>query len=162
MKYPTAVMLLMLLCAAPARGAAAGKNAPVYKRPAARSATIVLNGNVLSAPGWIINGRTNVPLRETFTHLGARVWYDDTSGNIEIEFRRVRINMTVGDISMVVTRDGGLIQLIQMDNPPIVAYGRAYIPVRYVINEMGLHLEWDPSTRTVLLTKWRQRYEPFW
>ncbi len=145
------LILAALLIAAPARAAGTAK-----------SATVVINGFVLQNPGWIINGRTHVPLREVFTRLGARVWYDNTSGAIEIEFRDTRIFMKTGDAVMTVTRYGGLLKIVHMDTPPIVAYGTAYIPVRHVTYEMGLHLEWDQATSTVLLTKWRQRYEPFW
>jgi len=158
MKY-CMVILAALLIAIPV----SAEQEPVAKqRPMAQPATVVINGNILPRPGWIINGRTHVPVRDVFTRLGARVWYDDTNGAIEIEFRDTQIHMKTGDVVMTVTHYGGMVKIVHMDTPPIVAYGAAYIPVRFVTYEMGLLLEWAPETSTVLITKWKERYEPFW
>ena len=157
------IALLLLLAATPAMSAETGDSeSGGTQRPVARPATVVIDGYALSQPGWIINDRTHVPVRAVFARLGARVWYDDTSGDIEIEFRETRIHMNTGDVVMTVTHYGGMVKIVHMDTPPIVAYGTAYIPLRHVTYEMGLHLAWDPETRTVLLTQWKQRHDPFW
>ena len=99
----------------------------------------------------IIYGRTMVPMRAILEALGATVEWDGdaqtitattTSGGV--------INMGIGSNTVIVNN-----RRIDMDVAPIISEGRTLIPTRFVAEAMGMHVEWDERTNSVIITSSR-------
>lgn len=115
-----------------------------------REVTVVLDGETIQfdvAPR-ITEGRTMVPVRAIFEALGATVAWDQTSRTVTSTAANGNvITMTIGNKSFFVND-----VLTQMDAAPFVTGDRTLAPVRFVAQAMGLNVQWNPTTRTVLLT----------
>jgi len=107
---------------------------------------LYVNGEEVVAPisPMIENNRTLVPLRALADALGFTVAWEPVG--------RV-ITLTKPDLEIVLTVDSptGLVngQPVKLDTPPGIRGGYTLIPVRFVIEQMGLKVTWDPETRTI-------------
>ena len=75
----------------------------------------------------MIDNRMYVPLRALYEAAGARVHYDEPSGNVYVYFR-----------DRVVTAPQG-----------VNIRGAVYVPIREAGTALGISVEWDGATRTV-------------
>lgn len=109
---------------------------------------VTLDGRelALDVPGEVREGRTLVPFRALFEALQAKVVWDPDAQTVTAEQGEDSLVLTIG--SQVVEWRGSL---IKVDAPPIIVNGRTLVPLRLVAQAMGLHVRWDPSTRTVHL-----------
>ena len=103
-----------------------------------------------------INGRTMVPVRFISESFGADVGWDDKARLVTVDTKfGSRIELTIGDTTMRVSNLGGMggaTELITMDTAAVIKNGRTFIPVRYVTEVLGLYVDWNSDTRTVLFT----------
>ena len=115
--------------------------------------TVNLNGEKMAfdAQPFIENDRTLVPMRAIFEGVGARVeWDSDTQTAIAVR-----------------EKDGAVICIaIQADSPTAfvnenaktldtaakIADNRTFVPLRFVVEELGETVEWNQSTYTVDIT----------
>lgn len=113
---------------------------------------IVVNGDILSVNGEVVDGRTLVPIREIAEALNAEVSWN--SANHEIRLTKtdsnnniVKVVMQIG--SNIITTNG------KADNlyiPPQVVNGKTMVPVRAVSQCFGSETSWDNSSKTVSVT----------
>jgi hypothetical protein len=123
---------------------------------AAAPVAIQLNGENIEFPRGVEpyydreNWRVFVPVRDTFTALGAEVSYDEDT--------RV-ITFTRGDVTVVFPRDGttlevtaaGVTTTIESDAKPISIDNRVLVPVRFVAQALGCKVGWDSAERTAII-----------
>jgi hypothetical protein len=104
---------------------------------------------VLDAAPVIQNGRTLLPIRaivEAFR--GTIVW--------NAELRVVTMYLNGHQVSLQIGNRQGYVNGVQTaidaSDPkvvPIIISGRTFLPLRFVAENLGLQVEWDPVTRTV-------------
>ncbi len=112
--------------------------------------TVKLDGETLNfeQPPVIIEGRTLVPLRAIFEALGASVEWDDATKTVTSAKGNVTIKLTIG--SNVLYKNG---EAVELDVPAqIVGEGYTMVPARAIAESYGVIVDWDDSTKTVLLT----------
>lgn len=123
---------------------------------AAAPVAIQLNGKNIEFPSGVEpyydreNWRVFVPVRDTFTALGAVVSYDDDT--------RV-ITFTRGDVTVVFPRDSttlevtaaGVTTTIESDVKPISIDNRVLVPVKFVAQALGCNVGWDSAERTAII-----------
>ncbi|MDD4664276.1 MAG: copper amine oxidase N-terminal domain-containing protein, partial [Caldisericia bacterium] len=102
----------------------------------------------IDAKPYISQGRTFVPFRVIAEGFGAQVdWVQQTKG----------INITLGDkvISMQIGSTRAIInnQVVTMDAAPEIKSGRTFVPIRFVSEALGAEVEWNQSTRKVIITR---------
>ena len=100
-----------------------------------------LNGATLRgdvAP-FITDGRTMVPLRIVSEGLGADVDWDAATRTVTVYKDGETLELTV-DIPL--PGDMGT---------PVIVGGRTFVPVRYVVEELGAEIDWNPTTRAVYI-----------
>ncbi len=98
----------------------------------------------------IVNDRTLVPIRVVAEKLGAEVIWNNDERTVEI---------TKGDSYMLLRIDSFLTEFRKdsvtsykiNDVQAKIINNRTYIPLRIVSNGLGVGIEWDNSTRTVLV-----------
>lgn len=120
--------------------------APSY---ADESVKVSVDGKLLEfdVPPTIIEGRTLVPVRAIFEALGFTVnWNGETrtvigkKGNLIIEL----------PVDNKFARKGN--KQIELDVPASIINGRTLVPVRFIAESIGAKVDWDSTTRTVIIT----------
>ncbi len=111
--------------------------------------TVTLNGQSISfdQPPIIIDDRTLVPLRAIFEAMGATVnWYQDT---MTVVSRRggITVSLQLGYNIMYVND-----KEVMLDVPPKILNNRTLVPVRAISEAFGADVDWDNSSRTVIIT----------
>ena len=91
----------------------------------------------------IVSDRTLVPVRFLAEPLGFAVEWDGATGTVTLSGARV-IRLAVGRPEAIV--DGTVVAL---DVAPVNVDGRVMVPLRFVAEQMGAAVEWDPQNRVV-------------
>ena len=104
------------------------------------STTFTDNGvsHTLEAAPFISNGRTMVPLRVIGEALGATD-LDLTRGVVSLVLDGRTITMTVGQ------------PLPNNMGTPVIIAGRTFVPLAYIIEEMGAIARWDSTNRVAYI-----------
>ena len=93
------------------------------------------------------NGRTLIPVRFVTESLGATVEWNEKYQEVKIKKDNVNISIMINDRDIVVNG-----RIKTMDTKAIIKDGRTFVPIRYVAEELGATVGWDPNTRTVIIT----------
>ncbi|HZG55332.1 copper amine oxidase N-terminal domain-containing protein [Paenibacillus sp.] len=109
---------------------------------------IVFDGETLAldAAPFIRNGTTFVPFRALFERLGLTVGWDAAT-KTATGTGSVNVSLRVGSVTATV--DGETKTLLE---PPAVAGGRTFVPLRFVSENAGATVGWDQASRTVTVT----------
>lgn len=116
---------------------------------AATDITVQINGHKFDsdvAP-QIKQDRLLLPMRLIFEALGAQVNWD--AGN-----RTVTANKGDSTIILAVGSPFAKVNgvVITLDTPAIIEQNRTLVPVRFVAESMGSHVQWDGPARTVFIS----------
>lgn len=115
---------------------------------ASEDITILINNSEIStdvAP-VIMNGRTMVPARAIFESLGADVGWNGETRTVTVSAKGVDVNLVVGSRVAVVNGNN-----IYLDQPAAVVEGRTIVPIRFISENIGARVGWNPDTKTVSL-----------
>lgn len=109
---------------------------------------IVINGQNQSftSPPVIIDGVTLVPLRDLAEAIGASIWYNSESRTIGLNKGDTKIAFIVGSTTARVNGESITTAQSQLIN------GKAYVPLRFVSEVIGLNVDWDATTKTVYIS----------
>ena len=95
----------------------------------------------------IIDGRTLVPIRGVFEHLGFDVqWYGGTQ---QIILFRGTTNVIIFVGNDRFSRNG---EFFELDVPALIIDGRTLLPIRAVLESVGYDVDWNQATMTVAVT----------
>lgn len=115
---------------------------------------VLLNNEALKfeASPVLINGSVMVPMRQIFEYLGAQVdWKAETQ--TVVGYRRYKnssnifIKLRIGEDYAY--NNGRKIKLLA---PPTIVDGRTMVPVRFVAESFGLHVDWNPMEKVVTMS----------
>ncbi|MDG0810305.1 copper amine oxidase N-terminal domain-containing protein [Cohnella rhizosphaerae] len=93
------------------------------------------------------NQRTLVPVRFVAEALGAKVGWEAGSRAVPIQKGDQSIRLTIG--SKVATVNS---EEVAFDTQAVMQGGRTFVPLRFVSEILGVTVEWDDKTNTVLLS----------
>jgi len=96
----------------------------------------------------IIDGRTLVPVRGVFEHLGFDVDWNQETQTATLTSAMHQINITAGYAAF---RNNGV--YFMLDVPAQIIDGRIMVPIRAIIQSLGMHVEWNGQTSTVEITR---------
>jgi len=116
--------------------------------------TFTVNGspNTLDSPPIIKNGRTLLPIRLVVEALGGTVGWDATEKKVTVTLGSTTIELWIGKNT---ARVNGIAKPIDSSNPkvvPEIINGRTMLPLRFVAENIGCELQWDPNTQTITIT----------
>jgi len=102
------------------------------------------SGRVLAA--LIRHGYILVPLRSLFAQMGASVAWDPPSKTVDVYKQGSDVRVQVGVPEVWVNNEQR-----PLDVPPVIYRGRVLVPLRVLSEGMGAYVQWNPSTRTVVI-----------
>ncbi len=117
--------------------------------------TVLMDGNKLEfdVQPQLINQRTMVPLRKIFETFNMNVSYEEATEIITAEGNRNKITLQIGSNEMTVN---GVKNII--DSPAVEINGRTLVPVRAIAEGLGVKVDWDDPTRTVMISSYKDGY----
>lgn len=109
------------------------------------SVGIYVNGISLPAEGFIVNGRTMVPLRALAEALNFKVDYEESKREVTIKKDGfVDISLIVGE---KVAKLGG--KSIELDSPSFIKDSRTFVPIRFISESLGESVNWYGESKIV-------------
>ena len=105
-----------------------------------------LTQSTLDVAPVIINGTTLVPLRGVVDKFGADISWDAGKQQVTVKRGDKKITLTVGSDQATIND-----KTVQLTSPAIVKNGRTLIPLRFVSEGVGLDINWDDLTRSILI-----------
>ncbi len=121
----------------------AGLTAAAQAQPPAE---VYLNGKPLQTSMAPLNqnGRLLVPLRDIFEALGARVDFSDLTQTIAAQRGTTTVKMALGSRDAEVNS-----QHVVLDVPATAYYGHTMVPLRFVSEAMGAHVDYNGGNNVV-------------
>jgi len=127
-----------------------GSLSGVYAATTTNEITVTVDGQRVIFEGQgpvIVDGRTLVPVRGVFEHLGFTVGWNGDDRVATMTRDSDTIVITIG--SAAFTTNGVNHTL---DVPGQIINGRTLVPIRFPLESVGYNLAWDGSTRTAIIT----------
>jgi Copper amine oxidase N-terminal domain. len=93
-----------------------------------------------------------VPIRAIVEALGGTAVWDPTEKKVTVTLGSTTIELWIGKNT---ARVNGIDTLIDPDNSkvvPEIINGRTMLPLRFVTENLGCQLRWDPNTKTITIT----------
>lgn len=121
---------------------------------AASNIVVKINGEVQSyqQPPVIDNGSTLVPMRGIFESLGATIIWDGNTKTVIGQKEDTTIILVVGnDFALVNGKSVKLEQKAKIINKSTM------VPLRFVSEALGAKVTWDGNTKTVIITKSKEK-----
>jgi outer membrane protein assembly factor BamB len=94
----------------------------------------------------ILEGRTLLPLRAIFEALNIIVNWDNTTKTVTAETEDITIVLQINNKTALINGNE-----VELDVPAQIINNRTYVPVRFIAESVGASVDWDSSTRTVLI-----------
>jgi len=118
------------------------------------NSSFTVNGKTeyLDSPPVIKNSRTLVPIRPIVEALGGSVGWDPAEKKVTVALGSNTIELWIGK---PIARVNGMIKPIDSTNPkvvPEIINGRTMLPLRFVTENLGCDVKWDPNTKTITIT----------
>ena len=113
--------------------------------------TVTYNGSEIhfsDARPEIMDGRTMVPLRAVFEHVGCEVSFE--AGVITAMRENHSVRLSVGSETAQIEREGKS-ETHTLDAAPVIVNGRTLVPVRFIAEALGCQTNWNPNMREVVV-----------
>jgi len=116
--------------------------------------SFTVNGspNTLDSPPIIKNGRTLLPIRPVVEALGGTVGWDGTERKVTVSLGSTTIELWIGKNTARVNGTNTPIDSTNSKVVPEIINGRTMLPLRFVTENLGCQLQWDPNTKTITIT----------
>lgn len=111
--------------------------------------SVVYDGNeiVFDVSPEMINDRVMVPMRQIFETFGAKVKWDSSTQTVTAKKKSKTIEMTINSTDMKKNDE-----VFSYDTAPVIKDGRTLIPIRALSELLGLEVEWQENTQSVIIT----------
>jgi len=118
------------------------------------SSTFTVNGETraLDSPPIIKNGRTLVPIRAIVEAMGGSVSWDGTEKKVTITLKNTVIELWINKPQAKVNGELKWIDDTNHKVVPEIINGRTMLPLRFVAETLGAHVDWDGTTKTITIT----------
>lgn len=112
---------------------------------------LMINGEAVEsecAPYTVGEGVTLVPVRIITEAFGAEVGWDETTETVTLKYQDVTIELVIGNSTALV--NGNQVALLA---PPELNEGRTMVPLRFISENFGAEVGWDPSADRITIVK---------
>ncbi len=111
---------------------------------------VTLDGEKIDFPDtqpMMVASRILVPMRGVFEKMGADLHWDPSAKVVTADRAGHHLTLPLGKNRAEV--DG---KEVALDQPAMAVQGRAMVPLRFLGESLGVHVDWLPADRTVALT----------
>ena len=115
---------------------------------------LLLNGQDITtiASPIIQNDRTLVPIRFIAEQLGAQVKWNNEDRTVNVVKGNASILLRINShLVSYESGENGEKAFSLCDVPPTIINERTYVPLRLVSNALGIGVDWDGATNTILI-----------
>jgi hypothetical protein len=118
------------------------------------SRTMTVDGVVttIDVAPQIVEGRTLLPVKWVTEPLGATVSWDGTQRKVSVSLGQKRLELWIGKSQALVNGIGVAIDSQNAKVVPLIISSRTMLPVRFVAEQLGADVQWEPTTRTITIT----------
>jgi|GEM_PF-6684170 len=118
------------------------------------SSSFTVNGETryLDSPPVIKNNRTLLPIRPIVEALGGTISWDGTERKVTVSLGSTTIELWIGKNTARVNGTNTPIDSTNSKVVPEIINGRTMLPLRFVTENLGCQLQWDPNTKTITIT----------
>ena len=111
---------------------------------------VTLNGRELKldAEPIIADDTTLIPLRNVLEELGLTVDWDQSTQTVTAEKDDVNLSLKIGSTKAMA--NGKDVTLL---TAPIISNDRTLVPIRFIAESLGLNVDWNGDTKTVIITE---------
>jgi hypothetical protein len=96
----------------------------------------------------IVDGRTLVPVRCVFEHVGFNVEWDESIRQVTLTSDEYVVILTIDSAEFTTN---GIVHTLDVP-AQIVWTGRTMLPIRAVLESVGYYVDWDSNVRTVIVS----------
>ncbi|NLI55371.1 hypothetical protein GX420_00055 [bacterium] len=107
---------------------------------------------MLDSPSIIKNGRTLLPIRAVVEALGGTVEWNDTEKKVAVSLGSNTIELWIGKPQANVNRVLKWIDETNHKVTPEIINGRTILPLRFIAENLGAKVDWDPDTKIITIT----------
>lgn len=113
--------------------------------------SLIIDNELITSdvPPVIHNDRTLVPIRVVVKNIGSEIEWDGETREVTIVKDGTEIILTIDSAIAIVN---GIEKPLHDGVPAKLINSRTMVPVRFVADELGVAVDWDQETRTVLLS----------
>ena len=114
-------------------------------------AKVRINGRLIEFENQypiIEDDRTLIPIRGLLEKLGATVEWNHENYEAVIQKDGIRVVLPIGSPTAYVNG-----KEVELDVPAELRNGRTMIPLRFILDQFGIEIEWEQQTRTVNILK---------
>ncbi len=94
----------------------------------------------------IIDGRTLLPIRAIMDAIGGTIKWDSAERRLDLNYKTTTLNLWIDNKNAVVNGKN-----MTLDVPPMVISERTMLPLRFVGENLGMKIEWNANTQTIIL-----------
>lgn len=119
------------------------------------NSTYVVNGEpiVMDVSPAIIENRTMLPIRYAAEPLGADIEWDGEERKATISLDEVKLELWIGESNALINGKAVPIDADNVNVKPLIVSNRTMLPLRFVTENLGCDIEWDPIARKATITK---------
>jgi hypothetical protein len=131
--------------------------------PTAKTVTLTIGKTSMDVNGLAValdaapvlqNGRTLLPIRALIEVLGGKVTWNATTRAATVTLNGRTVSVTIGNPIGLVGGKKVPIDAVNAKVVPIIINGRTFLPLRFIAENLGLDLTWEPVSRTISFTYW--------
>jgi|GEM_PF-3371586 hypothetical protein len=122
---------------------------PKQPAPETKPICVTIDGKAVSfdVQPVMVNSRVMVPFRKIFEALGAQVSWDASTRTATGTKGGTVVTLVIDSTQASVNGETKI-----LDSPAIIMDGRTLVPARFISESLGYNVQWDNSSRTVVIT----------
>lgn len=119
------------------------------------NSTYVVNGEpiVMDVSPTIIENRTMLPIRYAAEPLGADIDWDGVERKATISLGATKLELWIGQSNALINGKTVPIDADNANVKPTIVNNRTMLPLRFVTENLGCDIQWDPVDRKATITK---------
>ena len=115
--------------------------------PSANGPHVSVDGQMVKFPDMqprFMNNHVMVPIRGVFERLHANVDWNGDAHQVTCVNDQATVQLNLGDSEAVVNG-----RKILFDAPVTMSHGRTLVPLQFLAQSLGAHVQWDDGSQTV-------------
>ena len=109
---------------------------------------------VMDAAPVIKNGRTLLPIRALIETLGGKIVWNASARSVDVSLGGRSVSVGIGGSIGYVNGKATPIDATNSKVVPEIIGNRTYLPLRFIAENLGLDLAWEPVSQTISFTYW--------